>query len=472
MTGGVCMYCPKCGEKIPDDSAFCTNCGARIADYMPDTAPEAATGSPRVPKPEPVAKPVPEPKPEPVANPVPEPKPEPAAPSAIDRTTRSATAPKPAAGETSAKPAPAPSTPSASPTPKASAGQKAKATPPVKPEKEGKRLSRTAIIGIVAACVVVVGLVAGILIKNKMDSDAWTAQADAQTQLGSWQSYKGTVYTGNVMAMTNRPQASISGTKQLFDNCSCFIICDDKVYYVEQFKGNGNSALHLYSANLDGSGKTELADNVMSATPVFMSYNQIVYQAYTTSGTPTYIRYNVLNKAKHTIDALSGMTVVAATNDYLFYTSSTTKGFDGLHRCKIDGSDSKIIYKNVGQSCLFNTDNEQVFYMNPKNSHVYRLNADGSVKWSAIPGAFDTASAAGMAKDGVLYYAANNTVYAVSEDTGDVLASLKPSSTLYFGSVFYRDGTYTYVVGSTVSGSTTSDLYSIKNSDGTVAKVQ
>lgn len=34
------MYCPSCGEEIPDDSAFCNNCGTPIPESGPSTEPD------------------------------------------------------------------------------------------------------------------------------------------------------------------------------------------------------------------------------------------------------------------------------------------------------------------------------------------------------------------------------------------------------------------------------------------------
>lgn len=56
------MYCNRCGKQIPDDSVFCSGCGAKVAPAVsapvqePMPAPEAA--SPQTPAPEP-ATPVP-----------------------------------------------------------------------------------------------------------------------------------------------------------------------------------------------------------------------------------------------------------------------------------------------------------------------------------------------------------------------------------------------------------------------------
>ncbi len=40
------MICPKCGAQIPDDSAFCTSCGAQIAQAAPQPAPQPAYAQP------------------------------------------------------------------------------------------------------------------------------------------------------------------------------------------------------------------------------------------------------------------------------------------------------------------------------------------------------------------------------------------------------------------------------------------
>lgn len=32
MNGGLIMFCPKCGEKVMDDTTFCGSCGAKIKD--------------------------------------------------------------------------------------------------------------------------------------------------------------------------------------------------------------------------------------------------------------------------------------------------------------------------------------------------------------------------------------------------------------------------------------------------------
>ena len=29
------MFCPKCGTRLPDEAAFCTNCGAQLAAFRP-----------------------------------------------------------------------------------------------------------------------------------------------------------------------------------------------------------------------------------------------------------------------------------------------------------------------------------------------------------------------------------------------------------------------------------------------------
>lgn len=43
------MFCTKCGNQIPDDSAFCINCGQKIGDannaQMPATTPITASGN-------------------------------------------------------------------------------------------------------------------------------------------------------------------------------------------------------------------------------------------------------------------------------------------------------------------------------------------------------------------------------------------------------------------------------------------
>lgn len=41
------MYCPMCGAQIPDDSAFCRNCGAAIPGRAPKAAPEAPKSEPK-----------------------------------------------------------------------------------------------------------------------------------------------------------------------------------------------------------------------------------------------------------------------------------------------------------------------------------------------------------------------------------------------------------------------------------------
>ena len=38
------MFCSKCGTKIPDDSAFCYQCGARVVTQASAAAPQAETG--------------------------------------------------------------------------------------------------------------------------------------------------------------------------------------------------------------------------------------------------------------------------------------------------------------------------------------------------------------------------------------------------------------------------------------------
>lgn len=64
------MWCPNCGNQIPDSASFCMNCGTDLRPYK-----TAAT--PSTPAPEPVVVSIPLPDPAPAPTPVPQPAPAP-----------------------------------------------------------------------------------------------------------------------------------------------------------------------------------------------------------------------------------------------------------------------------------------------------------------------------------------------------------------------------------------------------------
>ena len=43
------MICPHCGSVIPDNSAFCAQCGARLAEPQQDGAPAAESAKAQAP---------------------------------------------------------------------------------------------------------------------------------------------------------------------------------------------------------------------------------------------------------------------------------------------------------------------------------------------------------------------------------------------------------------------------------------
>ena len=45
------MFCSQCGTQIPDGSAFCPACGARLATQAPIQAPQEAPAQPEIPQP-------------------------------------------------------------------------------------------------------------------------------------------------------------------------------------------------------------------------------------------------------------------------------------------------------------------------------------------------------------------------------------------------------------------------------------
>lgn len=86
------MFCEKCGQNIPDDSAFCPNCGAPIAvpepepvaqevpvvETLEEVKPEEIQPEPQPVQPEPQpVQPEPQPEPIPLIEPVPQPQPQP-----------------------------------------------------------------------------------------------------------------------------------------------------------------------------------------------------------------------------------------------------------------------------------------------------------------------------------------------------------------------------------------------------------